>query len=63
MSGLASAAFGIAVMDGIIVLSQFNQLIDELQLRPVLMTCMVAGVALLPAALSQGIGSQVQSRA
>jgi cobalt-zinc-cadmium resistance protein CzcA len=67
------ALFGIAVMDGIIILSQYNQLIDEgldrmravirtgeLQLRPVLMTCVVAGVGLLPAALSSGIGSQVQ---
>src|SRR4051812_4374647 len=67
------ALFGIAVMDGIIILSQFNQLIDEgvdrieavirtgeLQLRPVLMTCVVAGIGLLPAALSSGIGSQVQ---
>jgi cobalt-zinc-cadmium resistance protein CzcA len=67
------ALFGIAVMDGIIILSQYNQLIDEgfdrvravirtgeLQLRPVLMTCVVAGVGLLPAALSAGIGSQVQ---
>jgi len=67
------ALFGIAVMDGIIILSQYNQLIDEgmdrisavirtgeLQLRPVLMTCVVAGIGLLPAALSTGIGSQVQ---
>jgi cobalt-zinc-cadmium resistance protein CzcA len=67
------ALFGIAVMDGIIILSQYNQLIDEgfermravvrtgeLQLRPVLMTCAVAGVGLLPAAWSAGIGSQVQ---
>jgi Cu/Ag efflux pump CusA len=67
------ALFGIAVMDGIIILSQYNQLIDqgferiravirtgELQLRPVLMTCVVAGVGLLPAAISAGIGSQVQ---
>ena len=67
------ALFGIAVMDGIIILSQYNQLIDEgfdkaravirtgeLQLRPVLMTCAVAGIGLLPAALSSGIGSQVQ---
>jgi heavy metal efflux system protein len=67
------ALFGIAVMDGIIILSQYNQLIEEgydriaavirtgeLQLRPVLMTCVVAGVGLLPAALSTGIGSQVQ---
>ena len=67
------ALFGIAVMDGIIILSQYNQLIDEgldrvkavirtgeLQLRPVLMTCAIAGIGLLPAALSGGIGSQVQ---
>lgn len=67
------ALMGIAVMDGIIILSQFNQLIDEgynriraviktgeLQLRPVLMTCVVAGIGLLPAAISEGIGSQVQ---
>jgi cobalt-zinc-cadmium resistance protein CzcA len=67
------ALFGIAVMDGIIILSQYNQLIDEgmdrikavirtgeLQMRPVLMTCAVAGIGLLPAALSTGIGSQVQ---
>ena len=32
----------------------------ELQMRPVLMTCAVAGIGLLPAALSTGIGSQVQ---
>jgi cobalt-zinc-cadmium resistance protein CzcA len=67
------ALFGISVMDGIIILSQYNQLIDEgmergkailrtgeLQLRPVLMTCVVAGIGLFPAALSSGIGSQVQ---
>ncbi|MDB5652523.1 MAG: AcrB/AcrD/AcrF family protein [Tardiphaga sp.] len=67
------ALFGIAVMDGILILSQYNQLIDEgyerlkavvrtgeLQLRPVLMTCIVAGIGLAPAALSEGIGSQVQ---
>src|SRR6201994_3111672 len=67
------ALFGISVMDGIIILSQYNQLINqgmergkaiqrtgELQLRPVLMTCVVAGIGLLPAAVSSGIGSQVQ---
>jgi cobalt-zinc-cadmium resistance protein CzcA len=67
------ALFGISVMDGIIILSQFNQLVQsgmertaavlrtgELQMRPVLMTCVIAGVGLLPAALSSGIGSQVQ---
>ena len=30
------------------------------QLRPVMMTCIVACVGLIPAALSTGIGSQVQ---
>jgi len=67
------ALFGIAVMDGIIVLSQYNNLIDAgvdrtaaalrtgaLQMRPVLMTCIIAGVGLFPAAISSGIGSQVQ---
>ncbi len=67
------ALFGIAVMDGIIILNQFNHLIEggmsrtkallrtgQLQMRPVLMTCIIAGVGLLPAALSSGIGSQVQ---
>ncbi|MGZ5835687.1 MAG: efflux RND transporter permease subunit, partial [Xanthobacteraceae bacterium] len=67
------ALFGISVMDGIIILSQYNVLIEsgfdrdtavlrtgELQIRPVLMTCIIAGVGLLPAALSSGIGSQVQ---
>jgi cobalt-zinc-cadmium resistance protein CzcA len=29
-------------------------------MRPVMMTCIIAGVGLLPAALSSGIGSQVQ---
>jgi cobalt-zinc-cadmium resistance protein CzcA len=67
------ALFGIAVMDGIIVLSQYNNLMDgglertaaalrtgALQMRPVLMTCIIAGVGLFPAAMSSGIGSQVQ---
>jgi cobalt-zinc-cadmium resistance protein CzcA len=67
------ALFGISVMDGIIVLTAFNQLIDEgvdrvqalgraceTCLRPVVMTCVAACVGLLPAALSNGIGSQVQ---
>ncbi len=65
--------FGISVMEGIIVLSYFNQLIDdgldqttalvracETRLRPVMMTCVAACVGLLPAAVSTGIGSQVQ---
>jgi len=67
------ALFGIAAMDGIIVLSYYNRMIDEgldrgaailrtcqTQMRPVVMTCVAACVGLLPAALSTGIGSQVQ---
>ncbi len=67
------ALFGIAAMDGIIVLSYFNGMLAygqdrantvvracEVQMRPVVMTCVAACVGLLPAAISTGIGSQVQ---
>ncbi len=67
------ALFGIATMDGIIVLSYYNLHIEggldrvsailqtcRVQMRPVLMTCVVACVGLVPAAVSTGIGSQVQ---
>jgi cobalt-zinc-cadmium resistance protein CzcA len=67
------ALFGVSAMDGIIVLSYYNRMIDdgvdraaailrtcETQMRPVLMTCVAACVGLLPAAVSTGIGSQVQ---
>jgi len=67
------ALFGISVMNGIVVLSQYNLLVRggmnqmqaivqtcALKIRPVLMTCVIAGVGLLPAAVSTGIGSQVQ---
>ncbi len=65
--------FGISVMNGIIVLSSFNHLVGggreraqalrracETQLSPVALTCFAACVGLVPAALSSGIGSQVQ---
>jgi cobalt-zinc-cadmium resistance protein CzcA len=67
------ALFGIATMDGIIVLSYFNLHVEQgldrtsamlhtcrVQMRPVMMTCVVACVGLVPAAVSTGIGSQVQ---
>ena len=67
------ALFGIAAMDGILVLSYFHLCLDmghdpatamletcRTQLRPVIMTCIVACVGLIPAAFSTGIGSQVQ---
>ena len=67
------ALFGISAMDGILVVTYFNQMISAgmeradavvrtclVQMRPVVMTCVVAAVGLLPAAVSNGIGSQVQ---
>lgn len=67
------ALFGIAVMDGILLVTSFNQAMDEgmaqldalrhattNSLRPVLMTCLVAAIGLAPAAVATGIGSQVQ---
>lgn len=65
--------FGISVMEGIIVLTYFNRKLEtglersqailnacHTRLRPVMMTCSAACVGLLPAAFSNGIGSQVQ---
>ncbi len=67
------ALFGIAAMDGILVVSYYHLSLESgldrasamlqtcrTQLRPVVMTCAVACVGLIPAAFSTGIGSQVQ---
>ena len=67
------ALFGISVMEGIILLSYYNEQIDagmarmsalaeacHARFRPVMMTCIAACVGLLPAAFSTEIGSQVQ---
>jgi cobalt-zinc-cadmium resistance protein CzcA len=67
------ALFGIAAMDGILVISYYNLSLASgvsryeairatcrTQFRPVMMTCIVACVGLIPAAFSHGIGSQVQ---
>ncbi len=67
------ALFGIATMDGILLLSYYNlslvagmdrdlaiRATCKTQFRPVMMTCIVACVGLMPAAFSTGIGSQVQ---
>lgn len=64
---------GVAVMDGILNITYFRELLSrsmqfdeaifngaEQRMRPMLMTALSAGVGLLPAAISQGIGSQVQ---
>ncbi|NUA26426.1 efflux RND transporter permease subunit [Cupriavidus basilensis] len=64
--------FGIAIQDGVILISYVNRLAQSddlhaavvegaaLRLRPVVMTAMLAGLGLLPAALSHGIGSEAQ---
>ena len=67
------ALLGISVMDGVIVLAYFRRIVEEGRerhqaviqtgttlLRPVVMTCVAACVGLVPAAISTGIGSQVQ---
>jgi heavy metal efflux system protein len=67
------ALFGIAAMNGIMVVGCYNRLIEsgmeraralsetcDQQMRPVLMTCVAACVGLIPAAFSTAIGSQVQ---
>ena len=64
---------GVSVMDGILILSYFKELRVAGQsaedaiynayihrMRPLLMTALSACIGLLPAALSHGIGSQVQ---
>ncbi|MCL1926398.1 MAG: CusA/CzcA family heavy metal efflux RND transporter [Syntrophorhabdaceae bacterium] len=65
--------FGVSVMNGILIITYFNQLTvegmpyleamyqaAEHRMRPMLMTSLSACIGLLPAAVSKGIGSQVQ---
>ncbi len=65
--------FGVAIMDGLVLVSYFNQLrahgvpLDEAimqgaekRVRPMMMTDLTAIFGLLPAALATGIGSQTQ---
>ncbi len=65
--------FGVAVLNGIVLVSSINKLRDDgrpvmeaimtgctLRLRPVLMTALVALFGLIPLAVAQGIGSEVQ---
>jgi len=67
------ALFGQAVLNGVVMVSCFNQLRDEglnpyeavlqgaaRRLRTVLMTALLAILGLLPMALSHGIGSETQ---
>jgi cobalt-zinc-cadmium resistance protein CzcA len=65
--------FGVSVMNGILIITYYNEsgatgmgTIDamfhaaEQRMRPMLMTALSACIGLLPAAISSGIGSQVQ---
>jgi cobalt-zinc-cadmium resistance protein CzcA len=68
------ALFGVAVLNGIVLMSEFNRMRDEgetdittvifestrVRIRPVLMTALVASLGFLPMAISQGAGAEVQ---
>jgi cobalt-zinc-cadmium resistance protein CzcA len=67
------ALFGVAVLNGIVLIAEFNRLKGEgmdtderikqgtrARLRPVLMTALVASLGFLPMALSAGAGAEVQ---
>lgn len=68
------ALFGVAVLNGIVLIAEFNRLREEgwkdlrkivlmgtkVRLRPVLMTAFVASLGFLPMAISNGAGAEVQ---
>ena len=68
------ALFGVAVLNGIVLIAEFNRLKEEgwsntrkrvlmgtkIKLRPVLMTAFVASLGFLPMAISSGAGAEVQ---
>ncbi|GHT48638.1 hypothetical protein FACS189440_12730 [Bacteroidia bacterium] len=68
------ALFGVSVLNGIVLIAQFNQLKKEgvtdvkeriikgarIRLRPVIMTALVASLGFLPMALSTSDGAEVQ---
>ncbi len=68
------ALFGVAVLNGIVLIGTFNELAKEgitdpvmrivkgtqMRLRPVLMTATVASLGFLPMAISTGAGAEVQ---
>ncbi|WP_426587414.1 CusA/CzcA family heavy metal efflux RND transporter [Mucilaginibacter sp. R-33] len=68
------ALFGVAVLNGIVLISEFNRLKKEgmtnlkrivlsgtkVRLRPVLMTAFVASLGFFPMAISNGAGAEVQ---
>lgn len=68
------ALFGVAVLNGIVMVAEFNRLKEteglslseivlegtRIRLRPILMTASVASLGFLPMALSSGAGAEVQ---
>ncbi|MBE2217397.1 MAG: efflux RND transporter permease subunit, partial [Ignavibacteria bacterium] len=68
------ALFGVAVLNGIVMIAYFNRLEEEgitniheriisgtsARLRPILMTALVASLGFIPMAISQGAGAEVQ---
>ncbi len=65
--------FGVSVMNGILMITYYNQALlhggtsveamfhaASTRMRPLLMTALSAAIGLFPAAISHGIGSQVQ---
>ena len=67
------ALFGVCVQNGVIMVDVFNKMYDQgkelreaiiegamTRVRPVVMTALMAGLGLLPAALSTGICSETQ---
>lgn len=68
------ALFGVAVLNGIVLIAEFNRLKKEgmkdtveiiktgtaVRLRPVIMTALVASLGFLPMAISNGSGAEVQ---
>lgn len=67
------ALFGIAVLNGVVMIGYFRELLNQgksveetvfmgakRRLRPVLMTACIAGLGLIPLLLSHGVGSEVQ---
>jgi cobalt-zinc-cadmium resistance protein CzcA len=67
------ALFGVAVLDGVVMVSYINQLRDqgrsvdqavregaEARLRPILMTALVASLGFVPMAIATSAGAEVQ---
>ena len=67
------ALFGVAVLNGVVMVTSINQRVTNLdtldesieagansRLRPVLMTALIAALGLIPLLLSNGVGSEIQ---